>query len=74
MRGESGIAGEGRVVGVPKFHSWDKCTMGLISTQIECATLPLACVLTYILLTSITAPQDAHTRLVLQVYLGSNTL
>ena len=23
--------------------------------------------------TSITAPQDAHTRLVLQVYLGSNT-
>ena len=24
MRGEGGVAGEGRVVGVPKFHSWDK--------------------------------------------------
>ena len=29
MRGEGGVAGEGRVVGVPKFHSWDKCTMPL---------------------------------------------
>ena len=29
VRGESGVAGEGRVVGIPKFHSWDKCTMGL---------------------------------------------
>ena len=27
MRGNSGVAGEGRVVGVPKFHSWGKCTM-----------------------------------------------
>ena len=27
MRGEGGVAGEGRVVGVPKFHSWDKCTI-----------------------------------------------
>ena len=25
MKGESGVAGEGRVVGVPKFHSWGKC-------------------------------------------------
>ena len=24
---EGGVAGEGRVVGVPKFHSWGKCTM-----------------------------------------------
>ena len=31
MRGEGGVAGEGRVVGVPKFHPWDKCTMA--STQ-----------------------------------------
>ena len=47
MRGEGGVAGEGKVtvVGVPKFHSWDKCTMPLISTQIGCPTLPLACVL-----------------------------
>ena len=29
MRGESGVAGEGIVVGVPKFHSWGKCTMPL---------------------------------------------
>ena len=32
MRGESGVAGvagEGRVVGEPKFHSWGKCTMPL---------------------------------------------
>ena len=29
MRGDSGIAGEGRVVDVPKFHSWGKCTMPL---------------------------------------------
>ena len=27
MRGEGGVAGEGRVVGVPKFHSWGKCTV-----------------------------------------------
>ena len=27
MRGDSGVAGEGRDVGVPKFHSWGKCTM-----------------------------------------------
>ena len=35
MRGD-GVAGEGRVVGIPKFYSWGKCTM---------PTLPLACVL-----------------------------
>ena len=29
MRGVSGIAGEGRVVGAPKFHSWGKCTLPL---------------------------------------------
>ena len=29
MRGDSGVVGEGRVVGVPKFHSWGKCTMPL---------------------------------------------
>ena len=25
MRGDGGVAGEGRVVGVPKFHSWGEC-------------------------------------------------
>ena len=29
VRGETGVAGEGRVVGVPKFHSWGKYTMSL---------------------------------------------
>ena len=29
MRGDSGIGGEGRVAGVPKFYSWGKCTMPL---------------------------------------------
>ena len=24
--GEGGVAGEGKLVGVPKFHSWGKCT------------------------------------------------
>ena len=30
VRGEGGVAGEGRVVGVPKFHSWGKYTMALM--------------------------------------------
>jgi len=25
--GDSGVAGEGGVIGVPKFHSWGKCTL-----------------------------------------------
>ena len=29
MRGDSGVAGEGRVVGIPKCHSWGKFTMPL---------------------------------------------
>ena len=29
MRGDSGVAGEERVVGVLGFHSWGKCTMAL---------------------------------------------
>ena len=29
MRVDSGVAGEGSVVGVPKFHSWGKCSMPL---------------------------------------------
>ena len=30
MRGDGGVAGEARVVGVPKSHSWGKCTMTLL--------------------------------------------
>ena len=48
MRGEDSVAGEGRVVGVPKFHSWGECTMPL--NQIGCPTLPLACVLYWVIL------------------------
>ena len=29
MRGDSGVAGEGRVACLPKFHSWGKYTMPL---------------------------------------------
>ena len=29
MRGDGGVAGEGSVVALPKFHSWGKCTMPL---------------------------------------------
>ena len=29
MRGDSGVAGEGRVASIPNFHSWGKCTMSL---------------------------------------------
>ena len=33
MRGDSGIAGEGRVAGIPKFHSWGKYTMPLTNVN-----------------------------------------
>ena len=33
MRGDGGVAGEGRVVGVPKLHSWGTCTMSLTNTN-----------------------------------------
>ena len=59
VRAEGGIAGEGKLVDVPKFHSWGKCTMPLMNmySQIGCPMLPLACVLTYI------TPQDANSRI-----------
>ena len=40
MRGDGGVAGEGRVVGVPKFHSWGKCTMTLIKPTNKDFTRP----------------------------------
>ena len=33
MRGDGSVAGEGRVVGALKFHSWDKCTVILQITM-----------------------------------------
>ena len=74
MRGDSG---EGRVVGVPKFHSWGMCTMPLMNINSDWMSnaSPGLCVILVILVTSkVTATQDAHGRSVLQVYLGSNTL
>ena len=52
MRGDVGVAGEGRVVGVPRFHSWGKCTMALtnINSDWICPMLPLACVLYWFIL------------------------
>ena len=29
MRGDSGVAGEGKLAGMPRFHSWAKFTMPL---------------------------------------------
>ena len=45
MRGDGGVAGEGRVVGVPKFHSWGKCTMPLLYYIILYYAGPLSCIL-----------------------------
>ena len=33
MRSDGAVASEGRVVGVPKFHSWGKCTIPLNEYQ-----------------------------------------
>ena len=66
VMGEGGVAGKVKFDGVSKFHSWGKCTMTF--SQIVCHMLLLACVITYIIIhccSSITAPQDAHTRIVL---------
>ena len=31
--GEGGVAGERKLVGVPKFYSWDKCILPLTNIQ-----------------------------------------
>ena len=78
-----GVAGEGRVVGIPKFYSWGKCTMPLTNINSDwmfngfsglCIILLYYIVILYCVTSKVTAPQDAHGRLVLQVYLGSNTI
>ena len=83
VRVDSGVAGEGRVVGIPKFHSWGKCTMPLTNinsdwmSNASSGLCIIYIILYYIFIlyytSKVTAPQDAHGRLVLQVYLGSNT-
>ena len=52
MRGDSGVAGEGRVVGVPKFHSWGKCTMPLTNDWMSNASSGL-CIVLIILFTRV---------------------
>ena len=34
MRGDGGVACEGTVVDVPKFHSWGTCTISLVPMQL----------------------------------------
>ena len=53
MRGEGGVAGEGRVVGVPTFHFWGKCTMPLTNVNSDWmsnASSGLCIILHYIIL------------------------
>ena len=52
MRGDSSVAGEGGVVGVPKFHSWGKCTMPLTNINSDLmsnASSGLCIILCYII-------------------------
>ena len=55
MRDEGGVASEGKVVGVPKFHSWGKCTMSLTninSDWMSSAFSGLCIILHYIIYTT----------------------
>ena len=61
MRGDSG---EGRVFGIPKFHSWGKCSMPLTNINSDWmynASSGLCIILLFILYyaSKVTAPQDA---------------
>ena len=52
MRVESGVDGEGRVFGIPKFHSWGKYTMPLTninSDWMSNASSDLCIILYYIM-------------------------
>ena len=63
------------LVGEPKFHSWGRCSVALTNmhTDLKFNSSSGLYIKSFIY-TSITTPQDAHTRLVLQVYLGLNTI
>ena len=67
MRVEGSVAGEGRVVGVPKFHSWGKCTMTLTNINSDWMSnassglrIIYIVILYYIILSKVNAPQNAH--------------
>ena len=73
-----GGAGEGRVVGAPKFHSWGECTMTLTNINSDwmsnaSSSWPvyyIGLIILYYYTSKVTAPQDAHGRLTaVQVYL-----
>ena len=65
MKVDIGVAGEGRVVGIPKFHSWVKYTMPLTNINpdwMSNASTGLCIIYFYYIINSskVTAPQDAH--------------
>ena len=74
MRGDSGVAGEETVFGVSKFHSWGEYTKYQLRLDVQRFLCPVYYIMLYYIANKVTAPQDAQGRLVLQVYLGSNTL
>ena len=45
MKGGSVVAGEERVVGIPKFYSWDKCTMNINSDWMSNASSGLCIII-----------------------------
>ena len=58
VRVEGSVAGEGRVVGIPKFHSWGKCTMPL--TKINSDWIFNASSGPYVMLIIYTGPKVAR--------------
>ena len=48
MRDDGGVAGEGRVVGVPKFHSLGKCTVINIKSDWMSKASSGLCILYYL--------------------------
>ena len=50
MRRDGCVAVEGRAVGVPKFYSWDKCTMPLTNIKdVHCFLWPVYYLFTQVL-------------------------
>ena len=68
MKGDSGVAGEGRVVGIPKFHSCGKFTMPLTNINSDWMSNASSglCIIyikiyyIFINMSKVTAPQDAY--------------
>ena len=72
MRGDGSVAGEGRVVGIPKFHSWGKCTMPLTNINSDWMSNASSC-LRIIYLFIYEGPNLYYvTRVLLSCILGCN--